>query len=113
MQSQFRRTIVISKIARLAGALSLVVAAALTAACTDSAGSSGARLVERTFASMGTELRLTAWTADEPAAVAAFDSIFQEFERLEGLMSNWRESSDVQQLNAAAGQHPVPLGTEL
>jgi FAD:protein FMN transferase len=62
---------------------------------------------------MGSELQLTAWTKDEPAAVAAFDEIFQEFERLEGLLSNWREHSEIQRLNAAAGQHPVRVGTEL
>jgi len=62
---------------------------------------------------MGTELRLTAWTADEPGATAAFDEVFREFERLEGLLSNWREDSDIQRLNAAAGKHAVPVGTEL
>jgi len=28
-------------------------------------------------------------------------------------MSNWREGSEIQQLNDAAGKHPVPVGTEL
>ena len=62
---------------------------------------------------MGTELRLAAWTADEPGAVAAFEAVFQEVERLEGLLSNWQERSDVERLNAAAGKHPVLVGTEL
>jgi len=62
---------------------------------------------------MGTELRLTAWTNDEPGVVAAFEAIFREFDRLEGLLSNWQEDSDVQRLNSAAGQHPVRVGTEL
>src|SRR5204862_6106587 len=91
----------------------LFLTLASTAACTETSGSSGARLVERTFASMGSELRLTAWTADESGAVAAFEAVFQEFDRLEGLMSNWREGSDIQRLNAAAGKHPVPVETEL
>src|SRR5215475_9612554 len=94
---------------RTAG-LFLVVAS--SSACNQTAGSSGSRLVERTFASMGTELRLTAWTADEPGAVDAFQAVVQEFDRLEGLLSNWREDSDVQRLNAAAGKHPVPVGTD-
>jgi thiamine biosynthesis lipoprotein len=87
--------------------------AASTAACTETSGSSGARLVERTRPSMGTELQLTAWTPDESGAVATFDSIFQEFDRLEELLSNWRAGSDVQKLNAAAGEHPVSVGTEI
>jgi len=62
---------------------------------------------------MGTELRLTAWTADEPGALAAFEAVFREFDRLEALLSNWRNDSDVQRLNAAAGRHPVPVGTDL
>lgn len=68
--------------------------------------------VERTYASMGTELRLTAWTSDEARAVEAFDAVVQEFDRLEGLLSNWREGSDVLRLNAAAGKHPVPVAAE-
>src|SRR5215467_3651175 len=82
------------------------------AACVETPASPGTHLVERIRASMGTELRLTAWTADEPRAVAAFEAVFQECDRLEGLLSNWRDGSDVLRLNAAAGKHPVPVGTE-
>ena len=93
--------------------LTSVLAACLVfAACTGPA-SGGAHLVDRTRSSMGTELRLTAWTNDEPGVVAAFEAIFREFDRLEGLLSNWQEDSDVQRLNSAAGQHPVRVGTEL
>jgi thiamine biosynthesis lipoprotein len=62
---------------------------------------------------MGTELQLTAWTTDETAANAAFEAVFQEMDRLEALLSNWRDTSEVQQLNAAAGKHPVRIGTDL
>jgi thiamine biosynthesis lipoprotein len=62
---------------------------------------------------MGTELKLTAWTADEPAATTAFEAVIDEFDRLEDLMSNWREGSDVLRINAAAGRHPVPVGAEI
>src|SRR5689334_17863377 len=85
---------------------------ALTA-CAKTPASPTPHLVERTAASMGSELQLTAWTVDEPAALAAFNEIFQEFERIEGLFSNWRDHSEVQRLNAAAGEHPVRVGTEL
>jgi len=91
----------------------LIAASLLVPACTRRPASEGAHLVERTRPSMGTELRLTAWTDDEPEVVAAFEAIFQEFDRLEGLLSNWQEDSDVQRLNAAAGKHPVRVGTEL
>src|SRR5215510_16563960 len=72
---------------RLVRAAGLFVVVASTAACNETAGSSGHRLVEQTFASMGTELRLTTWTTDEAGAVDAFKEIIQEFDRLEGLLS--------------------------
>jgi len=70
-------------------------------------------LVERAAAAMGSEIHLTAWTADEPAAAAAFDAVFQEMDRLENVMSTWREKSDIARLNAAAGLHPVQVSTEV
>src|SRR5262249_6960466 len=70
-------------------------------------------LVERTFFSMGTELCLTAWTADEAGVNVAFEAVFQEMDRLEALLSNWRPTSDVEQLNAAAGKHPIRVSSDL
>jgi thiamine biosynthesis lipoprotein len=87
--------------------------AAFTVGCSSTPRPAVAKLVERTFESMGTELQLTAWTADEAAADAAFQAVSQEMDRLENLLSNWRETSEVQQLNAAAGKHPVRVGSEL
>jgi thiamine biosynthesis lipoprotein len=61
---------------------------------------------------MGSQLRLTAWTSKDAAAVTAFDAVFAEFDRLESLLSVWRDGSDVVRLNAAAGDHPVPVSVE-
>jgi FAD:protein FMN transferase len=72
-----------------------------------------AHLVERARPAMGSELRLTAWTADEVAALAVFEAVFAEFERLDALMSVWRPGSDVLRLNAAAGDRPVALQPEV
>jgi len=82
-------------------------------ACTRPAVSNGARLVERTRPAMGSELRLTAWTTDERAALTAFEAVFEEFDRLEGLMSVWRDGSDIGRLNAAAGDYPVAVSQEV
>ena len=90
-----------------------IVSLLILAACSETPGSPIASLVERSHPSMGSELKLSAWTADEPGAVTAFEAIFREFDRLEELMSTWRENSEVQQINAAAGKHPVHVGTEL
>jgi thiamine biosynthesis lipoprotein len=71
------------------------------------------QLIEHTGLAMGAEVRLTAWTPDAPAVAAAFDEVLGEIERLEALMSGWREGSDVQRLNAAAGRTEVPVSTEV
>ncbi len=85
----------------------------ILAGCTVIPASPPSHLVERTTAAMGSDLRLTAWTSEEAGAVAAFDEAFREVDRLEDLLSNWRQHSDVQRVNEAAGKHPVPVGTEL
>src|SRR5438034_11301380 len=71
------------------------------------------QLVERAGTAMGSELRLTAYTPDPTAAAAAFDAVFSEFDRLEALMSVWREGSDVLRINAAAGERPVAVSPEV
>jgi thiamine biosynthesis lipoprotein len=86
---------------------------AALAACAEPKDAATAQIVERTAVTMGSELALTAWTADETAAVAAFDAVFAEFERLESLMSVWRPGSEVERLNAAAGRMPVAVGDDM
>ena len=61
---------------------------------------------------MGTDIRLTASTADEAAAQAAFSQVFADFDRLDRLLSVWKPDSEVVRLNAAAGDHPVPVSTD-
>jgi FAD:protein FMN transferase len=115
--SAFRRTVThdtLSLSRMPLGRVAAILVVLTSAACTQcSSDVPTAHLVERARPSMGSELRLTAWTADERAAVAAFDAVFAEFDRLEDLMSVWRDGSDIQRLNAAAGEHPVPVGPEV
>jgi thiamine biosynthesis lipoprotein len=64
---------------------------------------------------MGTHLLLAAYTGaahDEPALRALFAKAFGEIRRLEGLMTTWRDDSEVSRINAAAGQSAVPVGPE-
>lgn len=70
-------------------------------------------LVERARVRMGSELRLSAWAADEQAAEDAVEAVFGEFERLDALMSVWRDGSDVVRLNDAAGIGPVRVGSDV
>lgn len=71
-----------------------------------------AHIVARSGLAMGSSLTLMAWVSDEDAANRAFDAVFAEFDRLDRLMSVWKEGSDVLRLNAAAGDHAVPVGSE-
>jgi thiamine biosynthesis lipoprotein len=91
----------------------MMALAAPVAGCGGTAAVADARLVERSHVSMGSEVRLTAWTADEPTALAAFERVFQEFDRLDGLMSVWKDGSDVLRINAAAGREAVPVRVEV
>jgi thiamine biosynthesis lipoprotein len=68
--------------------------------------------VERAHVTMGSELRLTAWTADERRALDAFAAVFAEFDRLDAAMSVWKDGSDIVRLNQAAGVSPVKVGRD-
>lgn len=71
-----------------------------------------AHLVERSRVSMGSAVNLSAYTADEAATLAAFERVFAEFDRLDALMSVWKEGSDVLRINEAAGRHSVAVSAE-
>ena len=62
---------------------------------------------------MGSELRLIAWANNDSGAQAAFDEVFAEFDRLENLMSVWRQDSDILRVNQAAGVRPVKVSDEV
>jgi thiamine biosynthesis lipoprotein len=61
---------------------------------------------------MGTELRVTVWTGDDALAAGPADDVFREFDRLDAMMSVWKDGSDILRLNAAAGEHAVPVSPE-
>ena len=85
----------------------------LALGCSPGPGVGGVRSVERVGFAMGSELRLAAWTSDVAGAGSALQQAFDEFERLEGLMSVWRDGSDVVRINRAAGEHPVQAAPEV
>jgi thiamine biosynthesis lipoprotein len=54
------------------------------------------------------------WTATRgDGASAAIDAVFREFDRLDALMSVWKDGSDIERLNAAAGDRPVRVSAEV
>jgi thiamine biosynthesis lipoprotein len=64
---------------------------------------------------MGTHLAMVAFTTrsnDEAAVRHAFDAAAREIERIELLMTTWRDDSEISRINAAAGNEPVAVGQE-
>ena len=61
---------------------------------------------------MGTELRVTVWSTDDAGAESAVGMVFSEFDRLDAMMSVWKDGSDILRLNAAAGERAVPVSPE-
>ncbi len=61
---------------------------------------------------MGTEVRVSAFTSDDERAETAIKAVFGEFDRLDAMMSVWKDGSDIVRLNAAAGEHAVPVSAE-
>jgi thiamine biosynthesis lipoprotein len=105
---------------KLIAPLALAIAASAALACHQPSGSpastgadarrqNAAGIVDASRLSMGSTLRLTAWTSDAGDAKSAFDEAFAEFARLENLMSTWVPESDVARVNRSAGHVPVKV----
>jgi thiamine biosynthesis lipoprotein len=90
--------------------IALLLAAAIITGC--AANQPAPRLVEQTRMAMGSQLRVAVWATDGAAANAGIDHVFREFDRLESLLSVWKEGSDVVRLNKAAGMGPVALNAD-
>jgi thiamine biosynthesis lipoprotein len=95
------------RLGHLLSILSLLIAAACA-----TKPPAAPHLVERSRTAMGSSLRLAAWTTDETVALETFEQVFQEFDRLEALLSVWKDGSDVVRLNKNAGISPVPVSVE-
>lgn len=68
--------------------------------------------VAREHLTMGSLLKVSAWTTDDAAAVETFDHVFREFDRLDAMLTVWKNDSDVSRINAAAGREPVAVSRE-
>jgi thiamine biosynthesis lipoprotein len=90
-----------------------ILALLLAAACAgEPAEPAAPRLVERSRLSMGSQLKVSVWTADEARALDTIEHVFREFDRLEALLSVWKDGSDVVRMNTNAGVTPVPVSQD-
>lgn len=62
---------------------------------------------------MGSRFQITAVHADPKRAQEAIDAAYAEIERIEAVISEWRESSKVSEINRKAGVEPVEVTEEL
>ena len=61
---------------------------------------------------MGTNVTVWMWTADERGAAQAAEAVFDEMKRLDKEMTTWLPTSEVSQINSAAGGKPVKVSAE-
>jgi thiamine biosynthesis lipoprotein len=92
--------------------LVVVLAASAVIACRQPSASPEVPLVEHTHQTMGTEVRVSLSTTDSARAGTAAAAVFREFDRLDAMMSVWKDGSDIVRLNAAAGRQPVRVAPE-
>jgi thiamine biosynthesis lipoprotein len=67
-----------------------------------------------TDTAMGTVVSVFFWgePADKPKYEKAAGEVFAEMKRLDGVMTTWTDTSEVSQINAAAGKAPVVVSDE-
>ncbi len=74
--------------------------------------SQGAQLVSDSKTAMGTRVSITVYSADVDGAHAAIAAAFAEIDRLEAVLSEWRQDSEVSRINQAAGGAPVKISPD-
>jgi hypothetical protein len=88
-------------------------AAAKAADAPPPASGGGSNLLRRTRLAMGTTITLTVSELPEAQAVDAMEAAFAEVDRLEAILTTWREESDASRLNRAAGGEAQACAPEL
>ena len=61
---------------------------------------------------MGTKFRIVLYAADEATAKKASDAAFARIAELDGIMSDYKQASELMQLCKKAGGEPVPVSEE-
>ena len=69
-------------------------------------------IVMRSDKVMGTRVTVSIWTDDEIASAKAAQEVFEEFRRVDAIMTTWRADSEVSKVNAQAVTRAVPVSDE-
>jgi thiamine biosynthesis lipoprotein len=62
---------------------------------------------------MGTEVSVYLWSDDSVAGLVALESVFQEADRIDRLMSTYKDDSEISKINREAAGRPIASGEEL
>ncbi|TFG41358.1 MAG: FAD:protein FMN transferase [Chromatiales bacterium] len=62
---------------------------------------------------MGTEVSVYLWSDDAEAGLANVEAVFQEADRIDRLMSTYKDDSEISKINRHAADAPVSSGEEL
>lgn len=70
-------------------------------------------LYTTTHAAMGTDFTLAVYSPDAASAAAISEQVFDEVDRVEQLLSNYRDTSELQRINRSASTGPVTTDAEM
>ena len=62
---------------------------------------------------MGTEVSVYLWSDDPEAGMATLEAVFQEADRIDHLMSTYKDDSEISEINRTAADSAVEVGHEL
>ncbi len=71
------------------------------------------KLIKQTRMIMGTFAEVSVYSDDEKNAGKAIEASLDEMERMDRIMSNYKDDSELSQVNKHAAKAPVPCGREL
>lgn len=71
------------------------------------------KLMKQTRMIMGTFAEVSAYSHDEKTAGKAIEGALDEMDRMDRIMSNYKNDSELSQLNKEAGKSPIPCQEEL
>lgn len=86
---------------------------ALASALLLTGGPASAETVTQVRKKMGSRFEITVHHPDEQTVIDAIQAAYTEIERLEDLISSWRETSQTSEVNRQAGIAPVTVDAEL
>jgi len=76
-------------------------------------GFSEVKLIKQTRMMMGTFAEVSIYSSDEKTAGRAIEGALDEMERMDRIMSNYKNDSELSKVNKKAAKSPVPCNTEL